>query len=71
MNLIEYNSYKGCCCYDIQDIYINHIYFLITPSIGKEECKAYDPKNLLLHIYKQFKDHIHQLNRASISKKKE
>ena len=71
MNLTGHNSYKGCRYCDIRDIYINYIYFPMTLLIGKEECEVYDPKNLPLRTYKQFKYCIHQLNQAFTSKKKD
>ena len=71
MILTGHNSYKGCRCCDICGIYMNHIYFPTTLPIGEEDYETYDARNLLLRTYRQFKDHIHQLNQASILKEKD
>ncbi|RIA83189.1 hypothetical protein C1645_699658, partial [Glomus cerebriforme] len=66
MHLTGHNSYKGCQFCDIRDIYLNHVYFPTKPPMEKEnEYERYDPENLPLQTYKQFKDQIFQLNQAN------
>jgi hypothetical protein len=71
MNTTGHNSYKGCRFCNIRSIYSRHIYFPTTPPIGKEECEVYDPQNLPLRTHNQFRDNIHQLNRANTLREKE
>jgi len=71
MNLTGHNSYKGCHCCDIRGIYMNHVYFPTTPPIGEEGYETYNSRNLPLHIHRQFKDRIHQLNQASTLKERD
>ena len=63
MRLTGHNSCRFC---DICGIYLNHMYFPTKPPMEKEnECEKYDPDDLPLRTYRQFKDQIFQLNQTN------
>ena len=64
MCLSGHNSYKGCRYCNIKGLYVNHVYYPITPSV-EFDLINYDPNNLPLRSHKEYKEMIKDLEHAT------